>query len=139
MQLGKNILELRKAKGLSQEKLAEQVNVTRQTISNWELGETAPNPEQLLLLSKVLEKSVDELLGNESSITKRNNEAEDTDAFKKIRNGLVVILGAIAGVCSYATNRFRYDEILLFVGIGALVGYCLSMVLISALKYLRKK
>lgn len=38
MELGKNISTLRKEKGLSQEKLAEKVNVTRQTISNWELG-----------------------------------------------------------------------------------------------------
>ena len=49
MQLGNNIQTLRKKKGLSQEKLAEKINVTRQTISNWELGETAPNPEQLML------------------------------------------------------------------------------------------
>ena len=38
MQLGNNIYNLRKEKGLSQEKLAEKINVTRQTISNWELG-----------------------------------------------------------------------------------------------------
>ena len=38
MQLGNNIQTLRKKKGLSQEKLAERINVTRQTISNWELG-----------------------------------------------------------------------------------------------------
>ena len=44
MELGKKILELRKKKGLSQEELGEKINVTRQTISNWELGETSPNP-----------------------------------------------------------------------------------------------
>ena len=49
--LGENILKLRKSKGLSQEQLGEKVQVTRQTISNWELGETSPNPEQLKLLS----------------------------------------------------------------------------------------
>ena len=38
MQLGNNIQTLRKKKGLSQEKLAEKINVTRQTISNWELN-----------------------------------------------------------------------------------------------------
>ena len=63
--LGENIYRLRKLKGLSQEGLAEVVNVTRQTISNWELGETSPNPEQLKLLSKALGVSIDELLNNE--------------------------------------------------------------------------
>lgn len=64
MSLGKKILELRKKKGLSQEQLGEKVNVTRQTISNWELGETTPNTEQLKLLSGVLNISIDELLDN---------------------------------------------------------------------------
>ncbi len=63
--LGEKILELRKKQGLSQEQLGEKVNVTRQTISNWELNETAPNPKQLKLLSKALNVSIDELLDNE--------------------------------------------------------------------------
>lgn len=65
MSLSENILNSRKRNGFSQEQLGEKVNVTRQTISNWELGETAPNPEQLKLLSKALNKSIDELLDNE--------------------------------------------------------------------------
>ncbi len=59
MKLGENIFKLRKEYNLSQEQLAEKINVTRQTISNWELGETAPNPEQLKLLSKELNISID--------------------------------------------------------------------------------
>ena len=65
MKLGNNILKLRKGCKLSQEQLAEKVDVTRQTISNWELGETSPNPEQLKLLSKALNVSIDELLNND--------------------------------------------------------------------------
>lgn len=63
--LGENIYQLRKQKKLSQEQLAEFVHVTRQTISNWELGSTAPNPEQLKLLSRALNVSIDELLNND--------------------------------------------------------------------------
>lgn len=65
MKLGENILKLRKDSNLSQEQLAEKIDVTRQTISNWELGETSPNPEQLKLLSKELNVSIDELLNND--------------------------------------------------------------------------
>ena len=64
MTLGEKIFELRKKRGLSQEQLGEKINVTRQTISNWELGETSPNPEQLKLISKELNVSIDELLDN---------------------------------------------------------------------------
>lgn len=66
MSLGNKILELRKKNGLSQEQLGEKVDVTRQTISNWELGETTPNPEQLKKLSKAFNVSIDEILDNES-------------------------------------------------------------------------
>lgn len=73
MGLNKNIYNLRKERGFSQEYMAEKINVSRQTISNWELGETSPNPEQLLLLSKTLETSIDNLLGNDM-IFKDSNE-----------------------------------------------------------------
>ena len=46
MELGKQIYELRKKANLSQEQLAEKVGVSRQTISKWELGETAPDIKQ---------------------------------------------------------------------------------------------
>ena len=65
MKLGDKILELRKKQGLSQEELGERIDVTRQTISNWELGETSPNPDQLKKLSKELNVSIDELLDND--------------------------------------------------------------------------
>lgn len=65
MKFGENILKLRKERNLSQEMLAEKLNVTRQTISNWELGETSPNLEQLRLLSKIFNTSIDEMLDND--------------------------------------------------------------------------
>lgn len=139
MQLGSNINNLRKEKGLSQEKLAEQINVTRQTISNWELGETAPNPEQLILLSKVLDKSIDELVGNERELS---TNKEHNDVMKDVKNiyiGLGIICGAIAGIWSFSANRFRIDEILLIVGIGVIIGVCLGVVCYSILRYMKNK
>ena len=58
------ILELRTQKGFSQEALAEKVFVTRQAVSRWEQGETTPNTETLKLLSKVLDVSINTLLGS---------------------------------------------------------------------------
>lgn len=63
--MNENILKLRKGLKLSQEELAEKIGVTRQTISNWELGETQPNVEQLKKLSEVFKISIDELVGND--------------------------------------------------------------------------
>ena len=58
------ILELRTKKGLSQEELAEKINVTRQAVSRWENGETIPNTETLKLLSKLFDVSINMLLGS---------------------------------------------------------------------------
>ncbi|MCR4939290.1 MAG: helix-turn-helix domain-containing protein [Treponemataceae bacterium] len=64
--LGEKILEYRKKGGMSQENLAEKLKVTRQTVSNWENGETAPNPDQLKVLSAIFNISIDTLLENEA-------------------------------------------------------------------------
>lgn len=76
--LGENILKLRKEANLSQEALGDIVGVTRQTISNWELEETAPNPEQLKLLSKAFNVSIDDLLNNDiqNIIVKKVSDTE---------------------------------------------------------------
>lgn len=65
MELGNKILELRKNGKLSQENLAERLNVSRQTISKWELNESAPNLKQAKQLSKLFKVSLDELVGND--------------------------------------------------------------------------
>ena len=93
MALGQNIMELRKKNGLSQEQLGEKVNVTRQTISNWELEETQPNPDQLKLLSKALNVSVDDLIDNDIQnvvLSKVKVTEKQTKTIKKILKGLLI-------------------------------------------------
>lgn len=63
--LNKNIQNLRKAKGLSQEELAEQLNVVRQTISKWEKGLSVPDAVMLSKLASALDTTVTTLLGTE--------------------------------------------------------------------------
>lgn len=58
------IINLRTARGLSQEALAEKIFVTRQAVSRWETGETTPNTETLKLLSGLLGVSINTLLGS---------------------------------------------------------------------------
>lgn len=92
MALWQNILNLRKKNGLSQEGLGEKVNVTRQTISNWELEETAPNPEQLKLLSNVLNVSIDELVDNNIEnvdYKKAKLTEKQTRTIKKVLKGIL--------------------------------------------------
>lgn len=133
MELNKNIYNLRKEKGFSQEYMAEKINVSRQTISNWELGETSPNPEQLLLLSKILETSVDNLLGN-NMIFKDSNEK-----INYISSGSMIVCGTIAGIWAFTENRFNLHEIILIIIGGIAIGYGINLVINGVLKKLECK
>ena len=55
---------LREKNNLTQEQLAERVQVTRQAVSRWETGETQPNTDTLKLLSRVFDVSINTLLGS---------------------------------------------------------------------------
>ena len=67
MMLGERIYQLRKKSGMSQEKLAEKLNVSRQAVSKWELDESKPDTENIVKLSKVFGVSTNYLLLDESS------------------------------------------------------------------------
>jgi len=93
MTLGKNILKTRKEKGLSQEKLGEKLNVSRQTISNWELGITSPNLEQLKLISKELNLNINNLL-NENNTIEINQEYPKTKEKLNTWKTIFLVIGA---------------------------------------------
>lgn len=63
--LSERIKTLRKKKGMSQEELALELHVVRQTISKWENALSVPDADELIHLAKVLEVSVNSLLGVE--------------------------------------------------------------------------
>lgn len=67
MSFGENLKLIRKKNQLSQEGLAEMLEVSRQAVSKWELGEGYPEVDKLLLLSKKLNVSLDSLLGGENT------------------------------------------------------------------------
>ena len=62
MTLSQKILELRKKQNLSQEELAEKLNVTRQSVSKWESGQSYPELEKIIELSELFRASTDYLL-----------------------------------------------------------------------------
>ena len=73
MNIGGNIQELRKISGMTQEQLAGKLNVSRQTVSKWELGGTLPDLESALKLCGIFHIPLDDLLGEE----KKARGAED--------------------------------------------------------------
>ena len=62
MEIGNKIHQLRKISGMTQEQLSEKLNVSRQTISKWESGNTSPDLESIVKVSKIFHVSLDDLL-----------------------------------------------------------------------------
>ena len=109
MELGKQICKLRKKASLSQEQLAEKVGVSRQTISKWELGETAPDIKQAQVLSQIFGVSLDELTGNDTKEI----------IYEKVSNterlaGIVIKILKIFGVLIIASVIVTVIAIVLF-------------------------
>lgn len=74
MNIGENIQKYRKALSLSQEELAQKILVSRQTVSQWETGQTVPSIDNLIILKEIFGVSVDEILGEEAAADKKEAE-----------------------------------------------------------------
>ena len=57
-----SIKKLRKEKGMTQDELAEKLNVTRQAVSNWEMGKTQPDVDTLTRLAEIFDVSVERII-----------------------------------------------------------------------------
>ena len=101
MTLGEKIYELRTQHNLSQGDLANELNVSRQSISKWENGNSTPDLEKIVKLAEIFNVSLDELIKNEEKEETILNTPEQNAPIptktreKKIGKGLI-----IAGVIS---------------------------------------
>ena len=82
--IGQKIKELRKQNGLTQEKLADSLGVTFQSVSKWETGSTTPDLGLIVPLAQILNVSTDELLGMHSDRDMREKR-KYADAYKKYK------------------------------------------------------
>lgn len=95
MNIGDKLVELRKKKGLSQEELAEKLNVTRQTISKWKLNQTSPNISQAKEISRLFNVSLDELVSNNINdilITKINKNDKSLKVIMSFNIVMLILL-----------------------------------------------
>lgn len=72
MKFNEKLVMLRKQQNLSQEQVSEKLGVARQTISKWELGETTPEMDKLIIISKLYDITLDELM-------KEDNEGKNVN------------------------------------------------------------
>ena len=110
--LNENIRAIRKSKGLSQQDLADKLNVVRQTISKWEQGLSVPDSDLLIALSEALEIPVSTLLGE--TVTE-----SEVDQVKALSEKLEIINLQFARRKAMRRSAFHWLLIVVCVGILA--------------------
>ena len=101
MKFNEKLIMLRKQHNLSQEQVAEKLGVARQTISKWELGETTPEMDKLIVISKLYNITLDELMKEENE-GKVVNDLNNTNSQKlagmtiKILKGIGIFILIVA-------------------------------------------
>ena len=78
IKIGEFLKELRKEKGLTQEQLAEQFNVSRRSVSRWETGSNMPDLSMLIILAEYYEVDVKEIIDGKRKNQNMNEEMKDT-------------------------------------------------------------
>ena len=127
--LQENLKILRTRKGLSQEELADRLNVVRQTVSKWEKGLSVPDSEMLIRIAEVFEVSVGELLGEtivpeteRSELQQLSEKLENLNAMMAERNARSKTLMKIAAICMIvAASVFAVVEIVPLIALTVLL------------------
>lgn len=109
MTLGDRIKECRKKSGLSQDKVAELVGVSRQAVTKWETGQTAPNTENLFKLAEIFGTTVDLLISENDAdsnspaeqiyyLYKMDKEKKNAERLHSIKKNAVFAAALIFGI-----------------------------------------
>ncbi|SCH30822.1 MULTISPECIES: helix-turn-helix domain-containing protein [unclassified Romboutsia] len=126
MNLGENLKKLRKENNLSQEQLAEKLNISRQAISKWESGKTYPDIENLILLRNIFKTTLDELIIGDSLSEDKIHDVKSEQLKKHNKDDIeqddlsvdLVIGGSIIGtILGTITGNYMWS-MLGFVGLG---------------------
>lgn len=89
MDFNNKLYELRKQKGFSQEELANRLNVSRQTISKWEVGESTPDMEKLAAISDLFEVSLDELVLDKAPKAEATEQVVKSEFYSDIKENIL--------------------------------------------------
>ncbi len=142
MKIGTFLKELRTERGLTQEKLAETLNVSRRTVSRWETGFNLPDLDILVIMADYYQVDLRELLDGERRKEKMDMETKETvikvaeySNAEKRRASRVVLAFFILGIVALFSNiimRFTEHPETFWFGFfeGATIGMAIgSMVL----------
>jgi len=145
--LSEKLYKLRKNSGLSQEQLAEKLNVSRQAISKWESGTAVPESEKLITISNYFDVSVDYLLKDDEADNARATDSAIEEKPKMLAGIIICIAGIISmviwGLVSIfspeASDRISDSSMITIDGNGIFLILCVVAIIAGASLLLKSK
>ena len=129
MEIGKKLKEARINSGLTQEQVAEDIKVTRQTISNWENERSYPDIMNVIDLSNLYSLSLDDLLKGDDKMIEHLEE--NTNIEKSNRKLIAAIMiNVLLVILLVAFNMFLRDNQYYLIGV-----FCFAIISSAALLY----
>ena len=129
MEIGKKLKEARINSGLTQEQVAEDIKVTRQTISNWENERSYPDIMNVIDLSNLYSLSLDDLLKGDNKMIEHLEE--NTNIVKSNRKLIAAIMiNVLLVILLVAFNMFLRDNQYYLIGV-----FCFAIISSAALLY----
>lgn len=128
---------IRKRSGISQEKLAEELDVSRQSVSKWETGQAMPESDKLVLLSKYFGVSVDELINNATDIDDRSGESKNQKSSASYDLGVILcatgfvalaIFGILSLIFPSVSDSAAYSSTITINGKGIILISCIAVI-----------
>ena len=119
MTIGEKIFELRTKNGSSQGALAEYLNVSRQSVSKWETGQSIPDVDKIVKLSEIFHMTVDYLVKDNDNL---ENEQAKSEYEKKSKNEFEKLQNKIPGYILIATGLLLVGISFIFTAYVALLG-----------------
>ena len=145
--LSEKLYKLRKNSGLSQEQLAEQLNVSRQAISKWESGTAVPESEKLITISNYFGVSVDYLLKDDDEDKAKATVSVMEEKPRMIAGIIICIAGIISmviwGLLSIfspeASDQISDSSMITIDGNGIFLILCVVAIVVGAGLLLKSK
>ena len=144
--LSEKLYKLRKNSGLSQEQLAEKLNVSRQAISKWESGTAVPESEKLVTISTYFGVSVDYLLKDEEE--KLIGTDSSVEEKPKMIAGIIICIAGIISMIIWgllsifspeASNQMSESSMITIDGNGIFLILCVVAIVVGAGLLLKSK
>lgn len=134
MSVGEKIKTCRKEIGFSQEYVSEKINVSRQTISNWENGKTLPDIYSLISLSELYNISLDELIKGDTSMMKKFKADE---SLKERTMKIIGVAGLALIAFSIGHNQILGNSDISSFIMGTSTGIVVGSIVLLAILYIK--